>query len=140
MNCVAHLQLVITSAHCIQNSYMFHLFRSSYVYKCIHIEISCRLGLNLAKSAQKPRLGNFPQWKLSRAKFPECFRKFSSLSIIIHFNLSPSRYTADPQSGLYLAPPLTASSEFFLFCFFLYFMGVLFIDQFMKCCTYRPAH
>jgi hypothetical protein len=58
---------------------MFHLFRASYVYKCIHVEISCRLGLNLAKSAQKPRLGNFPQWKLSRAKFPETFRKFSSL-------------------------------------------------------------
>jgi hypothetical protein len=56
---------------------MFHLFRASYVYKCIHVEISCRLGLNLAKSAQKPRLGNFPQWKLSRAKFPETFRKFS---------------------------------------------------------------
>jgi hypothetical protein len=56
---------------------MFHLFRASYVYKCIHIEISCRLGLNLAKSAQKPRLGNFPQWKLSRAKFPETFRNVS---------------------------------------------------------------
>jgi hypothetical protein len=52
---------------------MFHLFRASYVYKCIHVEISCRLCLNLAKSAQKPRLGNFPQWKLSRAKFPEIF-------------------------------------------------------------------
>jgi hypothetical protein len=39
---------------------MFHLFRASYVYKCIRVEISCRLGLNLAKSAQKPRLGNFP--------------------------------------------------------------------------------
>jgi hypothetical protein len=56
---------------------MFHLFRASYVYKCIHVEISCRLGLNFAKSAQKPRLGNFPQWKLSRAKFPESFRKLS---------------------------------------------------------------
>jgi hypothetical protein len=61
---------------------MFLLFRASYVYKCIHVEISCRLGLNLAKSAQKPRLGNFPQWKLSRAKFPESFRKFSSLKLL----------------------------------------------------------